>query len=778
MSIIVTRVILPCSKLDYGKDIPEIRYESWLELFGNRCLVAELVLVPRHVKLPDAQICLYTRYMVRNRTRKTLFWFLLLAGTTASPQLPEKKISFQSPGARMEKLLPELSKAVGIPLVDSPSIKDDVLCLRVKDIPASEVMRRVADTLNATWRKEDGFYRLVRTADQRRGEEELEYRTRLKKIVDDLNKRRETIAKEQPFDANAKAKLAQQYKSIINTFDPTGGNWGMQSQKIRDLNPGGRGVNRIITMLPAETLANLNKGSRIVFSTNPNSMQVRMPDEMAGYVSKMIKDVEDWREEMTSQGIANPMRGNTTYILFPELWDQSGQGNTGAKRKTVLAQVALVPQTWGDSCSIAVRSYDDKGGQTFQNDTYFSPDQGAGPTTPAPKTDVKNEPDIDVAGEYFDKNELTDSGLRALSTPVDVDPLSVVVGKALGALADYKQTNLVAYLPDELMSLQYIKKIKPSQLLSALGNYSSVSTEGNWMVIRPKAPAKSRSQRSDRKAMGSILNRYHGVKNLTLEQQAEVVCSYSKEATLAPTLYRLFKCGDSMNTDALRLYGALTPPQRTFALKGIPFRSMSEAAQREISELVFGGQWFSMQYDASKDPQARKPDGQIDYSRQNLYYSGFYQEPTNALPDGIPANALFTITDSASESAFRVATDPRRPWLDGEALTADQIGQKQYQHEHMEHFPWMKDQMENDPPLNLVQFGKKRDVQMRLEFAPPISTSWSLQQKNPASMQTFTMSQLPPDFAKKVKEAYDQQAKIYSHMPIPDMPASAPSGRP
>ncbi len=91
--------------------------------------------------------------------------YCLLASSAVNAQ-QGKLVTLEMRAKPFSRPLPELSKAIGTTLLDSPQTAKDVLLIKVKDVPAAELLDHIASTLNATWKQEGASLRLVRTTEQ------------------------------------------------------------------------------------------------------------------------------------------------------------------------------------------------------------------------------------------------------------------------------------------------------------------------------------------------------------------------------------------------------------------------------------------------------------------------------------------------------------------------------------------------------------------------------------------------------------------------------------
>ncbi len=100
--------------------------------------------------------------------------FLVLSGPQQAGKNLTEKVSFSVPAARLENLLPELGKAVGVPMEAETATKDEVVLVRVKDMPLQTLMAKIAEVSGAEWEEKQGVYRLGRSIDLLRKQERAE----------------------------------------------------------------------------------------------------------------------------------------------------------------------------------------------------------------------------------------------------------------------------------------------------------------------------------------------------------------------------------------------------------------------------------------------------------------------------------------------------------------------------------------------------------------------------------------------------------------------------
>ncbi len=102
---------------------------------------------------------------------------LIMAGAWAGAQSPDlgqdtrlqKPITVQEPLIPLKQLFQQLSAQLGLTLSAAPDIAEDKVCVLVKERPAHEVLRRLAETLRYEWQRSDTTdgYRLYQPNQER-----------------------------------------------------------------------------------------------------------------------------------------------------------------------------------------------------------------------------------------------------------------------------------------------------------------------------------------------------------------------------------------------------------------------------------------------------------------------------------------------------------------------------------------------------------------------------------------------------------------------------------
>ena len=182
----------------------------------------------------------------------------------------DPKITLTLPAMSVTSALQALGQTAHISLASSVQTGNDVIVIKLTDVPLSDAMRKIAETLDATWKQEGELYRLVRTADQQRAERNQEYQDQVNKIKKSIKRRADELAKAPAWNTEQAELLATKVKALIKTFNPRSmnSNFYQQTSQLSQQGPIGRAVTKIATILPPDDIASIEPGYRAVWSTN------------------------------------------------------------------------------------------------------------------------------------------------------------------------------------------------------------------------------------------------------------------------------------------------------------------------------------------------------------------------------------------------------------------------------------------------------------------------------------------------------------------------------
>lgn len=604
--------------------------------------------------------------------------FVLALAACALPGAAQdlsQKISFSGPAMSAKKLLSEISKKVGYPFETSPQTANEVLFLKVSDVPLGDLLKKIAETAGAEWAKEAACYRLVRSA---------------------------TLAQTQ-----SRADIAARSAQIKAEIDKVA---AVADKKSQGSQPAQTALYKLLRMIPAQDLAALPPGSRTVFSTYPTPMQRPLRGNVQQVLATFIAEHNARVSSQPEQSKPAPLP-NADFALAPP----TGPPITGA-----LGKAMMIVQRMGADPTflIEMKIFDAEGksvglGNAFINAGSLAPKTGA----PGAESEIEfsqeakefskimlgslggqqggmvmlfrdNNLSVKIGGPMLDSTTLSPEWKHKIVNPEQYEPLSLIGSDALHDLAKAKGISVVASLPDRalipLASFVAAGKFRASALLAYLPSMGmKASEQGGWLALSPQYLSESYAGRLDRPVLGAFLRKaaVDGLARLDdlgqyMLRQPLIASGGHFEARYL-TLICANAPPDMTETRlALRFYGMLSAgqrqtlfngghvglgtlsPQQSAVLRGLVYDSMGGPAinspsregvtqQRIARGIVGGGEFFT------------------SYGNDTLD-----QERTEALPNGVPGDGFVAL--QAQQNAAVLAS--RSSGGGSRVLTAGDLG--------------------------------------------------------------------------------------------------------
>ncbi len=189
------------------------------------------------------------------------------------------RVTVSHPVATIETLLDDLSARTGVRLKADAGVKEDLVVLRVKDVPAREVMERVASHLDWSWRAEDGGYVLFQSKEQKEREEKA-YEEQFAEPL----RRAQVQVKQVLQQSEGKAEELQlQYRELQRRlFAPETPPdekqdlwWAVEDLKLRSTPLGRLALKLFVEMTPAQFRQLVELGA-VVYAIRPTAAQHSM----------------------------------------------------------------------------------------------------------------------------------------------------------------------------------------------------------------------------------------------------------------------------------------------------------------------------------------------------------------------------------------------------------------------------------------------------------------------------------------------------------------------
>lgn len=595
---------------------------------------------------------------------------LMLTGLAAYSQAQADpasvKVTYANDGASLKAVFEELSQKAGVRLEAISTLHELPLIVDVKDVTLKDLMDRIAKATYGRWTKGGEAFRLEPSAEQvaKARQTDFEFRTACfrklqKNLRDELNpaailndKSAEALARQglmllrEGYDADSRAIRAAQVR--------------LPSHKL---------AQRLLTLIPPETLAGQGFGRRVVFTLQPNRMQRALPSDARGIVQSYVEEQSLWAKTLdrtVPESIFSQLPGlyGDAMRLVDDRFDPS------AEPHKVLLACFVEPGGWGIRAELSVI---DKSGSARIATTL----NHLLPALEEPVAAVQNldEPLFEfdeIAQELaarirtFGTANLKDwkpasAQLRErLLQPERFDPCSLGVGSMFRQIANSKGLQLVACPSDSTLGYTVgalVRKWKPSEVFAritaARQGVRLAEADAEWLTVtfRPAIREYGAGQPLSRRTVGGILRRLDKEGRMDLENQAQIALATDEEMSmihylavaLGPCTFENARAWNVSTRGFLRLHGMLTATQRTSLYEGSRFGlEQLTLQQREIiATIVFDERYLSTD---KKSQRTASESGEAPYG------SG---EPTEEFPDGLPND--MALTCRRSEEAILLA---------------------------------------------------------------------------------------------------------------------------
>jgi hypothetical protein len=568
-----------------------------------------------------------------------------------------RKLSVELEAAPAERLLPELGKAYGVRLRAEGQTRYDVLVISVKEVTLKDLMARIARIDSAEWQKApDGGYELIRTSELKVKQEKADQ----KALTELMRKRQELYAKQlPPFNAISVAEAAETLKTVAQLNDELQKQDPNTSIKARivlqhrreaaEANlPLQRLAQRVLLGLDPAFLASVPLAETVTYSDRPNRAQLQLPLDLRRFNAEFFKTHRTYFEAS----------GNT---LQPQTEDRLANALIGERLYQEPPRKSVVRLISGDRGTLYLYMLLIRDEKTMEYGSNASlPDLPVESTVEkrdsAPFLDSVSEKTRRLLTEMSRVGRLQvarspgvmDAEIRKLLVdPVVDEPLAMLSGAALLAVAHERKQNLVAVLSDRVASwVMTVSFNIPQTVLEAERKLLEdadldLQYSKDWIEVQPTYPSENWKERVDRRTLKSIFQLADGL-NPGLVQSSKLVAqlprtfqsgiaSLAEKASMNGPRF-LSQLGSEY--DALRFYGKLNPGQIASLAKGETLRvgNLSLEQKQALFNAIYQG---NIQLNLSYPADSK---GWIPPLGYTCY------EKTEILTDGLQANTTFTMT--------------------------------------------------------------------------------------------------------------------------------------
>jgi hypothetical protein len=694
-----------------------------------------------------------------------MFFIIALTFLSAGRAQANSRIQYENPGARAKIVLADLSRLTGSRLLVAPETADEVLVLRCQNDPLDVVMQRIAWAVDGEWKQEPAGIRLIRSSDQQRAEETRELEAKASRYREALSKIRKQFEAIPEFNAENSTKfadeIAKRRQTKVANADANAD--FREFGDIQRLGPMGRAMGQFASEFDPYDLAKLPVRYRAVYSTQPTPSERPLPSDAEDIVRRFAREQSTWSAAATERGLANASSSTGIAATMRGL-------NENEIGKVLLTAIKYN----GDAQTMLNLVIADRNGMVLRFGHEMITFEGVPLTQLAKESGAPGQPRIPVPTDMIDLSKLwtwqaksppSAKTLSFLTHPEAHDPLSIQAGRFLLLTARAKGISMVVDLPDSAIGFPFPQKAFVAD--SFLDNFGQTCERGparDWIGYRPLAPAHNRANRANREAMGRYLRRCVEGKALSIDELAtfavELPDNYSNNT---PNLLRLAVTADRKfeNSDEhlMRLYGNLDDAQRAAARQGmLQLGALNDGAKQALDAYVHEPV-VPLELAANLNPTP----AQAAYAE--AFHKGILYEPSECLPDGIPANGLLRISISSDDVAraplHMIGNESSGELEGGQVLTPADVARERFRVSRADLFPTSPNA--NRPTVSRLQFGKRIEYHFKFQFTPEISLSDTLESEDFGDGNFLAYDALPESFRNQVDNEVAKLTQKYAN---------------
>lgn len=681
---------------------------------------------------------------------------LLLALAILQAPQAAAKIDVSFPATRLTVAVRQLGTATGRTLEVTPTMAGEVVMVEAKQVEPQALLDRLAEAVSGHWKAEGSGLRLVPDTDLQAKE-----RTAYLAFVKD------------------------QLQKVLSGFQ-------------RDLKPGGDEGSRLspiqissrtaVIQMGARGLTATAPGQRTVYATQPTRMQKAWPGGR-GILQNLIAMNRRVATSAAPQKEGEEMPLVEAYAKPPIklILAVHGKPRGGYEAELIAfdAEGGIVDR---DSVDLEV-----DGPPLGEQGDPVDSEKDVPPPKDEPVALNAESQDLQKLIGSFESMmggsapELTATLAAAIDSPAQFDPLRFFVSDCVASYGRKEGKPLVAYLPDtgvELLSTLGRGKVGILQAKSVLENEGGLTftEKEGWIVARPTHPHQARAFRSDRLALQRLVS----ASRENLFPRLDDLAAYAT-VTAQPSsedwsiLYLIFRVPGSlglvMQEDSpawsfLRLYGSLTPAQRTALSEGrrLPISGLMPNQQSLLQQIVYGPTGSLDVEDPATTTDSARTE-MMEFLEEGMGAIGmgmgvglpgrsgsdYRSEPTEALPNGLPPNGYLAASLQASPSVA-----PQGGGLFSLMMGAMTPQQLAYFTSLSEAAP-MASMM--DMKFDKLRLGQQTRIRLEVVLGERISAKQSLTDLAfPKNAPTFTLETLPADFKKQLDEARKKVKEMMDRM--------------
>lgn len=616
----------------------------------------------------------------------------------ASAQAPN--VSYTCKATALKTVLQEVGAASGYNLSAAGPLATVPIILNIKEMPLEKFMDHIARICHGEWMKSGETITLTRTPKMANSLIQMDQALRtvwIKKELEKLGTDENSVA-----NWNRENTIAALEKEKAELEKLSQGIMGLQpGSKIRmfasgsKASPASTAATELIKQMPAERIAAIQPGQRVVFTNHPNQMQVPLPFRAEptlerfraahNLVASILKeqgfrsDIEYTGGLTENRGSFNGRFGKTLLIVQRNMTPDASVSVTAiftAEDGTIIGQA---DQTlWGDSNPqpkdvMSTEGLDKITLSKLSTEIaqVLSPSSGDGrqSTFAIAARGGTNFSFTMLGGGNMNPLNMSTEALATLTNPAKVEPLSLFPSEIVLGAAEAKKYGVIAILPDSaftsMMALAKSGTVDPANFLDQPSAFDlKIEVIDGVQILTPVDPLLAERMRMNRGALQNLIQATYLKKYASLDDISKYMLAGSEISgfnnldslivgAVAPVLKQQLQPGP-IQTLYLKLYGSMSPQQRADGRPGgqVPLSNVMPQTRKFLHDIIFGANGMSIGGRGNKFSTI----GMMAGGPMNESVPSIRTEPTEALPTGLPVNSFIQLTREFAEGLFAIIT--------------------------------------------------------------------------------------------------------------------------
>jgi hypothetical protein len=568
------------------------------------------------------------------------------------------RVSLDLPFQPLELSVTALAGKSGMTLSVQQEIEREPVLIRVKDVPARELMDKIAHAASAEWRQTSTGWALERSDRlvEQLAAQEIAYQA--KKYEKALERLLESA---KPVD-DAKAKnLATSYSSVKRQFDsdPSYTNqpaWMRTWEALEPELPVKRALVQILQAIGPRTLASYDSGERVIFSNDPNALQVQIDADLDEIFDELFR--------------ASNLLASEARKVMPEDVKMPPVAHKDLRLGASARPARAVVVWFAESAKLFAVDENDRlvasgsvelsapGGSEYAETwrKLMADDKDVVPLSPLSSKLVASWSKEGGKG-------VSDAELRkVIEAPAEFDPLNLVVADLLKFYA--RDADLVACVPDFAFEAANRANTrngpKPSVFALEMDRNSGLEVESSegWFIAKSGLPLHDTHQRANRVALNAFIRDSLKQGSPTLELSSTLVASYGSVSHPSLVVQIAQLVGPSLLPHfenpplILRFYASLDQGQLEGMAAGFALSGFGEDQLRMLLQILsYGNSGFG----------ARLSPEEMALSRHDSNIIDWRTEVTELFGRGLLDTAAIKLEQDVRD--IFVATEQNPGWL-------------------------------------------------------------------------------------------------------------------